>query len=633
MKTKITFRALATIAAGLMLVSLLTFSGRTTRADTPVTLYQPTEVYTYIDYGDGYVFDLLYSMTYGPCGNRLNQQNYSKSGDDWIPGTLYTWTWDDYCNLLQKLTVSSSGKHSYEKYTYDCNANILTYISGGGYLPNLTDQQRKSYTYDGAGNLLTELREDWSSGNWIFNYRYTRTYDSDGNKLTELYESKLPSNNILRIMTYDDAGNMLKQIEKKWNGTSWYDYNMTAWTYDQNGNIIMKEQMLSSGSSGSRETYSYDEQSNWLTKLTENFSDGMWINSTLITRTFDGSGNILSQLAKIWDEVGNIWEDNLFYTWTYGEDGNIVRILKGVESWGYYNKFEYEYGPGEITCTVSQLVYGEWVSMYDLINFYVMIDGEQHFIYSGVGNVVKVKYNATPEQLEAEITPYQTVYYGYPPSECVTVSVTPINGTPPYTYQWSNGETSASIEVCPTESTEYKVVITDAIGCQVQACTRVCVIDVRCGAKLNKVLLCHYPPEAHGNPQTLCVAQAAVPAHLAHGDQLGACGIERTCTDELKSAPADVVVLELEEDAFIKAYPNPVNQSAMVSYMVNQPDKMTIRLVNSMGQPVMTLFEGYASAGEIQDMEVDMGRLQPGVYLLILQQADGSRITEKILKE
>ncbi len=37
------------------------------------------------------------------------------------------------------------------------------------------------------------------------------------------------------------------------------------------------------------------------------------------------------------------------------------------------------------------------------------------------------------------------------------------------------------------------------------------------------VTLCHIPPGNPANPQTIEVAQAAVPAHLAHGDSLGAC--------------------------------------------------------------------------------------------------------------
>ena len=37
-------------------------------------------------------------------------------------------------------------------------------------------------------------------------------------------------------------------------------------------------------------------------------------------------------------------------------------------------------------------------------------------------------------------------------------------------------------------------------------------------------VLCHFPPGNPSNPRTIVVGAAAVPAHLAHGDTLGACG-------------------------------------------------------------------------------------------------------------
>jgi len=39
----------------------------------------------------------------------------------------------------------------------------------------------------------------------------------------------------------------------------------------------------------------------------------------------------------------------------------------------------------------------------------------------------------------------------------------------------------------------------------------------------DKVTICHIPPGNSSKPKTLRVAAAAVPAHLAHGDTLGAC--------------------------------------------------------------------------------------------------------------
>jgi hypothetical protein len=42
-------------------------------------------------------------------------------------------------------------------------------------------------------------------------------------------------------------------------------------------------------------------------------------------------------------------------------------------------------------------------------------------------------------------------------------------------------------------------------------------------AAADQVTICHRPPGNKENAQTLNVARNAVPAHLNHGDQLGAC--------------------------------------------------------------------------------------------------------------
>jgi hypothetical protein len=42
-------------------------------------------------------------------------------------------------------------------------------------------------------------------------------------------------------------------------------------------------------------------------------------------------------------------------------------------------------------------------------------------------------------------------------------------------------------------------------------------------ANPNKAMVCHIPPGNPANSHTICVGNPAVPAHLAHGDQLGSC--------------------------------------------------------------------------------------------------------------
>ncbi|HSS78396.1 MAG TPA: calcium-binding EGF-like domain-containing protein, partial [Thermoanaerobaculia bacterium] len=44
-----------------------------------------------------------------------------------------------------------------------------------------------------------------------------------------------------------------------------------------------------------------------------------------------------------------------------------------------------------------------------------------------------------------------------------------------------------------------------------------------------KVVICHVPPGNPGNAHTITVSEAAVAAHLGHGDHLGSCESGNSC--------------------------------------------------------------------------------------------------------
>lgn len=115
-----------------------------------------------------------------------------------------------------------------------------------------------------------------------------------------------------------------------------------------------------------------------------------------------------------------------------------------------------------------------------------------------------------------------SVVVGYPPMSCVNLTAT-ASGTPPFSYLWSTGDTTQTINVCPTSDTDYWVTITDATLCSATDSVTVTVVDVRCGHDSSKVLVCHIPPGDPLSAHTICVSPHAVPAHLAHGDVLGSC--------------------------------------------------------------------------------------------------------------
>ena len=580
MKTKNSLQAILMIVGGLMLVLNLAPLWAASSTDPPETNYRLGELILYNDDGNS-----RQVYTYDDCDNQVSLLKQNESDDLWVDKELSTYTYDAFGNVLTK---------SVEDLTYE-SVELFT------------------YTRDCNGNVLTELHDYVG---WDYAVKTTYEYDCDGNVLSRLIQE-----------TYDY--------------TEWYDSELYTYTYDKDGNVLVETYSITWWSGDwdefSYEKFTYDENGNQLTDLTQYWA--LWEdppileNDWLTTSTYDENGHMLYYIGQSWG--GDEWQNNVKETYTYDSDGRRLSDVTAYwnwqdEAWNDSEKVEWNYLSGQ---TIGQGYFwsgSEWISGSVPMKLFIYNEGiETPVWWLGYGYLLEATLYTIPK-LSVEACPAQTVYNGYSPMECVTVSVSVSGGTPPYTYLWDNGETLQNFEACPTETTDYMVTVTDNNGCAAQACTRVEVIDVRCGNNMNKVELCHCPPGNPSNCKTLCISAGDVATHLSHGDLLGECGIDRSCV-VFKAAPVLAVTETIKDEMFLKVYPNPANQSTIVSFMVNDPGKVTIRLSNSIGQPVGTLFEGYSSEGEIQNLEVGLDNLQPGVYLLILQQSDGNMITEKMM--
>ena len=139
-----------------------------------------------------------------------------------------------------------------------------------------------------------------------------------------------------------------------------------------------------------------------------------------------------------------------------------------------------------------------------------------------------------------------TIYFGYGP-QSITLTA---HASGSVAYLWSTGDTTQSITV--NSAGTYSVTAWDVTGCAsqqtIQSQYTIRIVDVRCGNDLRKIILCHVPPGNSGNPQSICIAPNAIPAHLSNhqGDCIGPC--------TLRSDP----VMEAEvETGTTSIYPNP----------------------------------------------------------------------------
>ncbi|MBL7127774.1 MAG: T9SS type A sorting domain-containing protein [Ignavibacteria bacterium] len=156
----------------------------------------------------------------------------------------------------------------------------------------------------------------------------------------------------------------------------------------------------------------------------------------------------------------------------------------------------------------------------------------------------------------------------------------------------------------------YTVTVTDANGCSASDEIFVNVVDVRCGKKNDKVLVCH-------NGHTICISPNAVETHLNnHGDYLGNCG------DQLVTLPMEY---ELHAN-----YPNPFNPITRIDYSLPYNSKVSIQIFDVVGREVATLVDDKLKAG-YYSIDFNASNLSSGIYYYRMIAGDFSAIKKMVL--
>ncbi|WP_299122442.1 T9SS type A sorting domain-containing protein [uncultured Winogradskyella sp.] len=255
------------------------------------------------------------------------------------------------------------------------------------------------------------------------------------------------------------------------------------------------------------------------------------------------------------------------------DDGTVsVSVTGGIAPYTYL------WSSGETTATISNLAAGTYsVTVTDDINSTVTTSTEI----------------TAPSEIVVEVSDNIVLYTGYDgANECATIGVSAVTGgEAPYQFNWSTGETTQMIDACPNSTQVYIVTVTDATGCETTAVITVEVIDVGCGTGGNsKVQMCH-------KGKTICVAQAAVQAHLDHGDTLGECTVD----------PADAIVS-------LQTFPNPFTNFIKANIEVNTSSTVKLILLNNSGNSVIEQTQQVNNGVEI--IELPLNTLLTGTYYL-----------------
>jgi uncharacterized delta-60 repeat protein len=203
-----------------------------------------------------------------------------------------------------------------------------------------------------------------------------------------------------------------------------------------------------------------------------------------------------------------------------------------------------------------------------------------------------------------------TIIKGYGGGSAYLTAI-PSSGMPPFSYVWSNGDTTQSITVSPGQTTEYTVNISDSKECIATDTVTVFVVDILCRPGSHKVLICH-----KGN--TLCIDTNDVQEHLQHGDYLGPCN-ENSISEETP-----------QTDKLFTNYPNPFNPVTYIKFSLSSSTLVKLTIYDCVGREVSLLVNSRMETGTY-NIEWDGSNLPSGVYFYKLETSNFSETKKMVL--
>lgn len=205
----------------------------------------------------------------------------------------------------------------------------------------------------------------------------------------------------------------------------------------------------------------------------------------------------------------------------------------------------------------------------------------------------------------------KTIYLSYGP-QSVTLTA---SGDPTFAYTWAPAAELSSTTIAnpvfkPTKAGTYTLTVTAVNGdnCTRSASVTIKVIDVRCGAKSNKVMVCV-------DGENKCVDTKSVNQLLTKaGGKLGNCSLSATATAAAVAAEG----ASAAEKRALLVVPNPFSSSANVEFTVAQEGNYRLELRDMRGALVSVLAEGNAKAEEHLSVALNRGKLAEGLYVVRL---------------
>ena len=191
-----------------------------------------------------------------------------------------------------------------------------------------------------------------------------------------------------------------------------------------------------------------------------------------------------------------------------------------------------------------------------------------------------------------------TIALGYG-SQSVTLTASNSTSTASATsYQWSpatglSSTTTASTVFTPTTAGTFtfKVTATTEFGCSASTTVTIRVIDVRCGNKNDKVIVCHKTGSSSNPTTQICISPNAVATHLSHGDNLGSCPSTYVSSATMSTLDNESTIANPKELTVV-ATPNPTTDVFKLHITSNDvKTNASVRVVDAVGRPLDTFYK------------------------------------------
>jgi hypothetical protein len=107
--------------------------------------------------------------------------------------------------------------------------------------------------------------------------------------------------------------------------------------------------------------------------------------------------------------------------------------------------------------------------------------------------------------------------------------------------------------------------------------------------------------------------------------------IDRNGSFTYSSEVAVKATLSPEDYKLSQNYPNPFNPSTKFNFAVKSTEHVAIKVYNSIGQEVASLFDGVVPADQIQEVTFDGSRLASGIYFYVLRATDRVEVKKMLM--